>query len=109
MKTMTDITNDFDKTKNWWWLAVNGASCAACFMAMPATVTVIPMPEQLIGFESREEQLAAQEYVLTAPIDDVAEFMNTTILNKVESGEVAYIRPQSPEPQPDGPTMWMCG
>ena len=108
MKTTTDITNDFDKTKDWWWLAINGASCAVCSLPMPATVAVAPIPEQLIGFASRDEQIAAQEFVLTAPIDEVAEFMNTTILDKVQSGEVAYIRPQSPDPQPDGPTMWMC-
>ena len=48
-----------------WWLAINGASCAASEMPIPTTVKVIPTPEQLLGFRTQDEQLAAQRSVST--------------------------------------------
>lgn len=71
-----------------------------------ATISASPTPEQLIGFRTRDEQLSAQKTILTAPIEVVQEFMQTTILAKVESGEMSYIKPSNPEP-PSEHTMWM--
>jgi len=90
----------------WWWLAVNGASCAANgFPARLEDLNVSPVPEQLIGFRTREEQLEIQQFLLTAPIADVQQYM-TSLPEKIESGELAYVRPQHPEPPTHGPTSW---
>lgn len=90
----------------WWWLAVNGASCAACFF--PARVDdleVSPVPEQLIGFRTREEQLEIQQFFLTAPIQDVGRYM-ASVPRKVKAGELGYLRPDNPEPPSHDSTMW---
>lgn len=102
---MPPATKD-DETK-WYWIAVNGPSCAASSVPMPATVSVRPTPEQLIGFRSREEQLKAQHFLLTAPIGEVEKYMRTTLLAKYEKGEVAVIHPKAPDPPTAGPTCWM--
>lgn len=92
--------------RRWWWLAINGSSCAANAVAMPATVKVSPTPEQLLGFRTRKEQIAAQRLLLTAPIEEVQRYMTNTVPSKFQSGEVAYVRPRYPEPPTQGPTQW---
>lgn|GEM_PF-5034765 len=90
----------------WWWLAVNRASCAACVVQLRAEgVAASPVPEQLIGFRTREEQLEIQQFLITASIDDVSRYM-ATLPAKIKSGEVAYVRPRNPEPPKNGPTSW---
>lgn len=100
-------TNDIDSShEGWWWLAVNGPSCAACgFPVQAEHLKVRPVPEQMIGFRTREEQLATQKFLLTAPIKKVKEFMASLPL-KIDAGEVAYVRPSNPEPPTHGPTFW---
>lgn len=93
-------------SNQWWWVAVNGASCAACFVqARAEDLEVAPIPEQLIGFRTREEQLEIQQFLLTAPMDDVGRYM-AALPAKIKSGEVAYVRPRNPEPPSNGPTSW---
>lgn len=90
----------------WWWVAVNGASCAACFVqARAEDLEVTPVPEQLIGFRTREEQLEIQQFLLTAPMDDVRRYM-ASLPAKIKSGQVASVRPRNPEPPTHGPTSW---
>lgn len=90
----------------WWWLAVNGASCAACFVqARAADLEVAPVPEQLIGFRTREEQLEIQQFLLTAPIEDVDRYL-ASLPPKIKAGEMGYVRPRNPEPPTHGPTNW---
>jgi hypothetical protein len=96
-----------DEKRRWWWIAINGASCAASSFPLPATVRVIPTPEQLLGFRTREEQMAAQRLLLTGPVKKVRRYMSKTIPARVRGGEVAYIRPSQPEPPTHGPTQWV--
>jgi len=91
----------------WWWIAINGASCAASSLPLPATLEVFPTPEQLLGFGTREEQLSAQDLLLTAPISKVRRFLNRTIRERVKKGEVVVIQPSHPEPPTQGPTIWL--
>jgi hypothetical protein len=104
-KRRGSMTNDYDRTQEWWWLAINGSSCAACFMATPA-MTVSPTPELLVGFSTRDEQLRTQKFLLTAPIDDVTRFLTTTLKSKADNNEVALIRPALPKP-PCEQTTWI--
>lgn len=90
----------------WWWLAVNGASCAACFLQVRAEeLEVTPVPEQLIGLPTRQKQLEIQHFLLTSSIDEVSRYM-AALPVKIKSGEVAYVRPHNPEPPTRGPTIW---
>ncbi len=98
--------SDDSEEDEWWWLAVNGASCAACFVqARAADLEVAPVPEQLIGFRTREEQLEIQQFLLTAPIEHVDRYL-ASLPPKIKAGEVGYVRPRNPEPPTHGPTNW---
>lgn len=91
----------------WWWIAINGSSCAASSFPLPATLEVSPTPEQLLGFGTREEQLSAQDLLLTAPMSKVRRFLNRTIRERVNKGEVVVVQPRNPEPPTQGPTLWV--
>lgn len=95
--------------ENWWWLAINGATCAASFLPLPETVVVSPTPQQLVGFKTREAQKAAQKKLLTAPMPEVCRYMREVLPAKRDRGEIKVIRPKKPQRPTDGPTMWMAG
>ena len=95
--------------EQFYWLAVNGSSCAASAVPMPPSVVVRPTPEQLIGFRSRSEQLATQRFLLTAPVDQIRMFMEEQMPAKIKNGEVVYLTPDNPEPPTAGATIWQCG
>lgn len=94
-----------EKTQKYYWLAVNGPSVAASMVPLSMNLYVSPTPEQLIGFASYEEMQKTQQFLLTAPIEDVAEFMDT-LPPRIRSGEIQYKRPRRPEPPSRGATMW---
>lgn len=94
------------ETKRYWWLAINGASCAASFIDLPSTVKVSPIPEQLLGYHTQDEQLTAQQFLLNAPIDEVTEYMQA-MPDRIQRKEVVYIRPENPEEPTHGPTLWV--
>jgi len=96
------------KAREYYWLATNGSSVAAC--PVPATSDEIdtactPTPQQLFGFPTREEQLAAQKFLLTAPMPHVKGRMEGWKFRVVQ-GDMAYVEPTDPEPQTDGATCW---
>ncbi len=95
--------------EEFYWLAINGASCAASSVPLRPTLQVHPTPEQLIGFRTRDEQLSVQQFLLSAPIDEVEKFMREEMPRKVHAGEVLYIRPANPEPPTRGTTLWDLG
>ena len=95
-----------NKHRDFWWLAINGASCAASPCALRPSVEVIPTPEQLLGFPTRDEQIQVQTFLLTAPINDVERFL-VELTPRVLSGEVEAIRPENPQPPTEGPTQWI--
>lgn len=92
--------------EQFYWLAINGASCAASVVPLPLSVRARPTPEQLIGFRTREEQLAIQKFLITAPIGKVKKYLTKELPRKIKTGEVAYLRPHNPEPPTRGATMW---
>lgn len=94
--------------KMWYWLALNGPSVAASPSRMRWGFEVDPVPEQLIGFNTLKEQQIVQEFLLTAPIPKVKRYMET-LVERIMKGEVAYSRPEHPEPPRYGPTVWLTG
>jgi len=88
-----------------YWIAVNGASVAASSIPLPGTVTVCPTPELLVGFNSRDEQLRIQRFLLSAPIEDANECV-TNLLGRAKAGEVVVITPPNPEPPTRDQTVW---
>lgn len=101
-------TNNNTKQKRYYWLALNGPSIAFTAIPISKRLTVTPTPEQLIGYSTYEEAKRIQEFLLTAPIEEVVEYMES-LPPRIESGEVQYIRPKNPQPYPDGATLWHDG
>lgn len=64
----TGPTDDIHSSdEDWWWLAVNGPSCAACgFPAQLERLKVRPVSEQMIGFRTREEQVEQRGAIISA-------------------------------------------
>jgi len=91
----------------YWWLAINGPSCAASFVPLPVSVTVIPRPEQLVGFLTEDEARSAQRFLLTAPIREVGQYMKR-LTWRAKAGEVVILFLDNPESPTTGPTLWMA-
>lgn len=96
------------KTQRYYWLALNGPSVAACGVPMSKNLIVTPTPEQLIGYSTFEEMKKSQQFLLTAPIEKVAEYMET-LPPRIRAGEVQYQRPRHPAPYNEDATMWHDG
>lgn len=60
--------DDVPEPKKWWWVAINGASVGTSPMPLAEPV-VDPCPEELLGFETEDEQIKTQEFLLEAPIE----------------------------------------
>src|SRR5262249_12405147 len=90
----------------YYWLAINGSSVALA--RIPVSVEVLarsrvsPTPQQLIGFPTHEEAAAAQQLLLTAPIEAVRARMGEW----AGRADVAVIVPHHPEPPTTGVTLW---
>jgi hypothetical protein len=89
--------------KQYYWIAVNGASVALCSVPAPKAVCS-PVPEQLFGFSTLEEAKEVQNVLLTAPIPHVEERM-ASWADRIGQ-DMAYERPANPEPPCEG-TMWL--
>lgn len=93
---------------DWWWIAINRSSCASAPIGANKPPTVVPTPEQLIGYRTMEEQLTAQQLILNEPIERVNEYLQT-LPKRIDAGEVRYIRPKHPKRPTRGPTQWIFG
>lgn len=65
--------------------------------------SVSPMPQYLVGFKTLEEAAEAQRCCLNDPIETVA----SRSLEWASRDDVVVLRCENPEPQTDGPTVWM--
>lgn len=90
----------------YYWIAINGASCAASLLTpLSVNVQCTPTPETMIGFPTREEAIATQRFCLTGPIAAV-----TKRLCDLERRDDVVIKVfKHPEPPTYGPTMWIDG
>jgi len=91
-----------DISKAYYWIAINGGSCAASGVVPLALTGVSPRPGCLIGFPSEKEALDTQQYCLTAPNEDLPAMF--TVLRDRE--DLIYIVCKNPEPPTREQTMW---
>lgn len=94
------------QTERFYWLAINGPSVSAGPIPLPRTVRAYPVPEQMIGFRTREEQLAIQKFLLTAPISEVTRFMTEEMPRKLRDGQVVAFKLAKPD-APSEQTIWV--
>ena len=88
-----------------WWLALNGSSCAPSPYPLPATLRVVPKPELLLGFHTREEQTEICQFILTATINKVHKRIRRILKDK----RVLSIVSEGPPQPPSGETHWLVG
>lgn len=90
--------------QKWYWLAVNGSSCAAWEIPCER-VGISPKPELVIGVSTRREQLEIQHICLNEPMEKVhRKFQEIAALASVY--QAVFFRVLDPEPQTHGPTIW---
>jgi hypothetical protein len=92
----------------YWWLAINGASCAASPFPLPDHVVVRPTPERLLGYRTQKEQLDDQHRFLHHPLDSVRNYVRQTLPRKVRAGEIKQRLMKKPE-RPTRDTHWILG
>jgi hypothetical protein len=85
-----------------YWLAVNGPSVAFSGQALPQP-KVIPTPEMLLGFRTKQEALETQKFLLAAPIRDCQRKLDDLGLDTT----IRIIRLKHPEPATRGQTQWV--
>ena len=90
----------------YYWIAINGASCAASLIA-PLSIEVLckPTPDNLIGFPTREEASDMQHFCLTGPIQEV----HKRLMKLKEREDIVIKVFKNPEPPTHGPTLWIDG
>lgn len=90
------------KGKPLYWIAVNGASCAASAIPLREPFRVIPTPEILVGFPTAKEAKQNQRCLLEAAFAEVREKMHSWM----SRGDLKIIKPEHPDPPTTGPTIW---
>ena len=93
------------KVKTYYWIAINGASCAYSPCALPMSLHVSPIPELLLGFDSLAEAQKQCAYLITASIEQVYARV-AELADRANRGEIRCIKPSNPEPQTGTPTIW---
>ena len=89
-----------------YWVAVNGGSAAACGCPLPVYPTVVPTPQALIGFDTQEEQLRCQRFLLAGRLDKVRRYVTVTLPKLAAEGKVLLKKFNCPEKPTRGQTVW---
>jgi len=92
----------------YWWLAINGASCAASSIPLPDYVVVRPTPERLLGYRTQAEQIDDQHRFLHHPKKTVRNYVRQLLPIRVKAGEVKQLVMEQPE-RPTSETIWTVG
>jgi hypothetical protein len=88
----------------YYWIAINGASCAASLIGpLSVDVQCKPTPQNLIGFPTREEAIDMQRFCLTGPIEEVHE----RLMELAQREDVVIKVFKNSEPPTHGPTLWI--
>lgn len=91
-----------DKTRLYYWIAVNGSSVALCDTPATPEIWCRPVPLNLWGFPTLEEAQAAQQFLLTAPL----EHMEAKVESWRQRDDVALLVFDEPDPPTKGETCW---
>jgi hypothetical protein len=86
----------------YYWIAINRDSCTSASLPLPDTVRVSPIPQSLVGFPNQEEQIEAQKFLLTAPIDQIP----YRLKEWQQRPDIKIIIPNNPQPPTRGKTLW---
>ena len=92
----------------YWWLAINGASCAASSFPLPDDVVVRPTPERLLGYRTQAEQLDDLHRFLHHPLDSVRNYVRQILPKKVKAGDIQQRIMKDPQ-RPTRDTLWIVG
>jgi hypothetical protein len=98
---MKKINEKANKTKSYYWIAINGASAALSPYPLPTKVKCTPTPQVLIGIEDGAEARKIQRILLTAPLPTVRQQIET--LRK--RTDVVYRKMDFPQ-RPSEVTSW---
>jgi len=89
-----------------YWIAVNKGSVSSSALPLPAYPTVEPTPQLLIGFDTREEQLKCQQFLLNGRLDKVRRFASTTLPRLAREGKVSVKAFRHPDKLSED-TIWL--
>jgi len=87
----------------YWFLALNGPSCAMSAFPLRKPFDVFPRPEFLIGFEDEEEARRYQQLFLTCPPEDLPK--HGAMLRA--RPDVIILSVEDSEPRTTGQTVWV--
>jgi hypothetical protein len=90
------------RSRNLYWVAINGASAAMAPYPLPVTVMCTPTPELLIGQETLQQAMTLQSILLTAPMMAVRKEIKALR----RSPEAVCIESPNPQPPTRGATIW---
>jgi hypothetical protein len=103
------IGRNKDNATEYYWIAINGGSCAMSITPMRLFPTVSPVPNNMIGFRTIEEARDNQHFLLTAPIEEANDRMQQ-LLQKARRDEIVLVIPEFSEPPVNRgePTLWLA-
>jgi hypothetical protein len=83
----------------WFWVSCNGPA-VGLGLPWPSAEPpgTYPTPEQWLGFPTYQEARDTLRMLLKAPLADVTRYMTVTFPERLGRGEVAYRRPENPQP-----------
>jgi hypothetical protein len=90
----------------YYWIAINGASCARASMPMRKFPKVSPTPQQIIGFPTLEEAQYAQHVCLTASMKEMRRFLES-LSRDIKAGRIACHTFRNPEAPTRDATTWL--
>lgn len=104
IETKVKIKGPATPLDGYYWIAINGASCAASLdHPMSIAVEVTPTPQNLIGFPTSAEARAVQELCLTGSMEEIGKRLHALF----EREDVVFKIYEHSEPATEGPTLWL--
>ncbi len=88
--------------ESFFWIAINGSSCAINAVPLHWPIRLLPTPEFLIGFPTLAEAKEHQRSCLNDPVSVVRK--NAQAL--VSRDDIAFVALKDSQPQTEGPTFW---
>ncbi len=88
--------------ESFFWIAINGPSCALNARPLHWPIQLLPTPQFLIGFPTLAEAKEHQRSCLNDPASVVREKMESI----ADRDDIAFVATKDPDPPTTGPTFW---